>query len=88
MITTPLINFAYFLISGFIGWFPAGSGFNETVHNSVIWLGGYLALIDDLVPISTLATIMLLVFSLEIGLFGFRTLKWIISHIPAIGGRG
>jgi len=88
MIITPFVNFAYFLINGFISWFPQGSGLPQEVHDASIWLGGYLALINDLVPVAVLATVTGTVFLVEITLYGFRTLKWVFSHVPQIGGRG
>lgn len=88
MITTAIINLAYFFISGIIGFFPVGQSLPSLVHSSAIWLGGYLALINDMVPIATLATVIGVVFATEIALFGFRTIKWVISHLPFIGGKG
>lgn len=87
MITTAIINLAYSVVSWFIGLFPVGSTFPEEVHSSVLWLGGFFMLLNDIIPISSLVAIIVLVFSLELSLFGFRTLKWIISHLPFVGGK-
>lgn len=77
-------NFLEFLI----GLFPTGTGFPEGFHTAVTALGGYFHILDPLVPISTLLTCLSLIFGVEIAIFGFRTLKWLISHIPFLGGRG
>jgi len=88
MLITPLVNFAFYLVAHFIAFFPVGSGFPSDVHTSVVWLGGFFGLINDIVPISTLVTAVGIVFAVEIAIYGFKTLKWIISHIPLIGGKG
>jgi len=88
MLTTAFINFAYFLINGLISFLPTGGTFSSTIHTATQSLGGYLHIIDPLVPISTLAAAIALLVSVEIAIFGFRTLKWVFSHIPWIGGRG
>lgn len=87
MITTAIINLGYSIINGIIGFFPTGPGFNVEVHDAVTSLGGYLQILDPLIPIATLLTVVSLVFTVEIALFGFRTLKWVISHIPFVGGK-
>jgi len=85
---TAILNIIFSFISSLIGFFPAGTGFPDTVHTAMTSLGGYLHILDPLVPISTLLTCLTLIFSVEIALFGFKTVKCIISHIPWIGGRG
>jgi len=47
-----------------------------------------LSIFDPLVPISTLLTTVGLVISVEVIILGFRTLKWILSHVPLVGGKG
>jgi len=88
MITSAFIDLAYSGLSTLIGWFPMGTGLPIEVHTAVAGLGSYLGLLDALVPISTLATVVGLVFVLELLIFGFKTLKWLGSHIPFVGGRG
>lgn len=87
MITTAIINLGYAIVSSIIGLFPVGTGFPTEVHTAVTSLGQYLQLLDPLIPIPTLVSVVSLVFTIEIALFGFRTLKWILSHIPFIGGK-
>jgi len=88
MLTTGIIYLGYGLVSLILGIFPAGGTFPASLHNATQALGGYLHILDPLVPISTLLTCLTLVFSVEIALFGFKTFKWLVSHIPFIGGRG
>lgn len=88
MLTTAIINLGYTLISGLISIFPTGTGFPTGFHTAVTNLGGYLHILDPLVPISTLLTCLTLVFTVEIAIFGFKTFKWIFGHVPFIGGKG
>lgn len=88
MITTAIINLAYFLINGLISFFPVGTGFPSAAHDAAIALGGYLGILSPLIPTSTLLTCLTLVLTVELAIFGFKTLKWVISHIPWIGGKG
>jgi len=87
MISTALINLGYYMISGLISWLPSGSYFSSTVHTAVTALGGYLDILSPIVPVSTMLTVLTLVFGFEMSLFAFRTLKWIISHLPFVGGK-
>lgn len=85
---TILLNGLYGFLTFLIGLFPTGTGFPTAFHTAVTNLGGYLHILDPLVPISTLLTCLTLVFTVEIAIFGFKTFKWIFGHVPLIGGKG
>lgn len=85
---TFLLDIIYNFLQFIINLFPDGSGFPSGFHTAATTAGGYLKMIDELVPLSTLKTVLLLVFSVEIVIFTFKTLKWLLSHIPYIGGKG
>lgn len=76
------------MIDYIIGLLPNAIPFPEVVGTAFSTFGGYLSLISPIVPISTMATILGLVITIELTLFAFRTVKWIASFIPVIGGRG
>jgi len=88
MITEFFLNLPYFFLSWLIGLFPSSNGFPPEVHTAAAALGGYLGILDPLVPIATLATVVSLMFLVEVSIFGFKSLKWVLSHIPFIGGKG
>jgi len=88
MITTAFIDFGYFLLNGIISLFPSSVGFPQAAHDAMAGLGGYVGIWTPILPMATLLTVITLVFSVEIGIFGFKTGKWVISHIPWIGGKG
>ncbi len=85
---TFLLNTVYNFLSWFIALFPTGTGFSTDIHNAVIALGGYLHILDPLVPINILLTCVSLIFTVEIALFGFKTFRWVFSHVPFVGGKG
>lgn len=67
---------------------PTSSGFPTEVSSAVVTMGQYARVLDLLLPVSTLAQIIALVLSVEVGIFAFKSFRWLISHIPFIGGRG
>jgi len=83
-ILTQLYNFLQFLINIF----PTGTGFPTEVHSAFTTLGGYVGLMDSFISVQTILFCLTIVFGVEIALFGFKTIKWIISHIPFVGGKG
>jgi len=85
---TFILKKLYYFLAFIIGLFPTGKGFSTEVHNAFITLGGYMHTLDAMIPFETLFICLGLVFTVEIALFGFKTVKWLISHIPFIGGRG
>lgn len=85
---TFLINAVYTFLHYIINLFPSGSGFNSDIHNAVISLADYLHILDPLVPIDILLQCLLIIFGAEILIFGFKTFKWVVSHVPFVGGKG
>lgn len=88
MITSAIINLSSSLLNWLINLFPTSTGFPNEAHQAVTYLGGYLGIWSPILPTNNLIGIITLVIAVEVGIFGFKTLKWIISHIPMIGGKG
>jgi len=88
MIGDAFFSIVYWFVGGIINWFPASTGFPPEALSSASTIGGYFGMFSPLISISTLLTCLTLVFGVEIAIFGFRSLKWVISHIPLIGGKG
>jgi len=87
MITLLLIA-VYSFVSGLINLLPKGTGFPSEVHSAFSTLGSYTGILDVFIPLSTLLFCLTTIFSVELAIFGFKTVKWLISHIPIIGGKG
>lgn len=85
---TFLINLTYTFVQFIINLFPVGVPFGSAVHNGFVTIGGYIHTLDALIPFNTLLICLTLLFSVELAIFSFRTLKWVLSHIPMFGGKG
>jgi hypothetical protein len=85
---TEILQAVYSFLHFLIGLFPVGNGFPSEVHSAFTSLGGYVGLIDAFAPISVMLWCLTFIFGVEIAMFGFKTLKWLLSFIPIIGGKG
>jgi len=83
-----IIDIVYNFVSLIVNLFPTGSGFPEVWHTSAQTLGGYFNMMSVIIPVEALSVCIGLLITVELSLFGFKTVKWLISHIPFVGGRG
>jgi len=88
MIGDLFFSIVYWFANGLINMFPPSTGFPSEILPAAQTIGEYFGMFSPLISISTLLSCLTLVFSVEIAIFGFRTLKWVISHLPFIGGKG
>lgn len=88
MITNAFLTISYSILHWLINILPTSTGFPQEAHTAMESLGGYLGIWSPVLPISTLATVVSFVLAVEVGIFSFKSVKWIISHIPIVGGRG
>jgi Mg2+/citrate symporter len=88
MIGDQVLSIVFWFLGVIINLLPNSSGFPPQVIAGATMIGGYTQIFSPLVDFGTLATVVGLAFSVEIGIFGFKTLKWVLSHIPFIGGHG
>jgi len=88
MIVSAFISLAFLILDGIVSLLPNSTGFPQGAHDAVSGLGGYFGMFAPILPMSTLATCVGLIFSVEIAIFGFKSIKWIVSHIPWVGGHG
>jgi len=88
MIFSAFVILASYVILAIAGVLPDSTGFPPEVSAAITTMGQYARVLDLLLPVSTLATIIALVLSTQVAIFTFKSLKWIISYLPFIGGRG
>lgn len=86
MIGDLFLGVVFWFLTTVIGLLPSSNGFPTVVMTSAHTIGGYFGMLSPILPMGTLATVIALVFSVEIAIFGFKTLRWLIGHIPFIGG--
>jgi len=88
MITQAIINLAFTLISFFVSKLPDSAGLPTAFHTAATFLGSTLGLIGSLVDLASMLICLTLANGVILGVFGFKTFKWVVSHIPFVGGRG
>jgi len=88
MITSFLVSFAAYVLQTLVAIFPSSAGLPPDVTAALTQFGGYVGVLDPILPIATLATVFALVITFELSIFGFKALRWLISHVPFVGGRG
>lgn len=88
MIVGAFITFITYILSGIVSLLPVSAGFPSDVSSSVVTMAGYVAILNVLLPIPTLATVVGIVIAAELAIFTFKTFKWLISHLPFVGGKG
>jgi len=57
---------------------------SASISNALDTAGTYLALMDTVIPISTLLTVLGVIVSIEVGIFLFKGIMWVIKKIPFI----
>lgn len=85
MISTAFIMMAYQILGFFLLIFPISTGYPSEIQTAMSWIGGYLGMLDPLVPKETLLATVTIVFVVELVIFGYKLLTWIVSKIPFIG---
>lgn len=88
MIFTGFVYLASYVLGLIVAILPTSTGFPAEVSNAFTTLGGYVQILNTLLPIPTLATVLAILVSVDLAIFGFKTFKWVLSHLPFIGGRG
>jgi len=68
--------------------FPTSAGFPPEFSSAVGTIAGYAGMFDPMVPMSTLATAVSLIFTIELLILTFKATKWLFAYIPFVGGRG
>lgn len=88
MIMTALINTGAYIANLILFIFPDSNGFPAEVTTAFETLGGYVGILDPIVPIATLLTCLLLIVTFELTLFAFKAIRWLFGFVPFMGGRG
>lgn len=85
MITSFLLFFANYALQTFVSFLPFSAGLPDDVASSLYSFGGYVGILDPILPIATMATVFALVISFELAILSFNMLRWIVGYIPFIG---
>ena len=85
---TAILNLVYGFLTSIIELFPTGTGFDTDVHTAFQTLGEFMHVLDPMIPFDTLFQCLTLIFTVEFAVWTFKSIKWLASHIPWIGGKG
>lgn len=88
MITDAIITIAQNVVAALVNVLPNSSGFDPQIISAATTIGGYAGMFSPIVPMSTLAVAVGIGFSVEIAVFGWKTIKSLVSHLPWVGGAG
>lgn len=88
MITDKLIELPYYFLSFVIGLLPRSEGFPPTVLEAASSIGEKIGIFEPVMPVATLSACLGVLFAAQLGVWSWKSFKWIVGHIPYIGGRG
>jgi len=88
MIFTIFLTIAYYILGIIINFFPISTGFSTDVYTSFQYFAQQTTILQPIFPFDTMGQVLAILFVVELAIFGFETVKWLISHIPWIGGHG
>ena len=88
MILTTFLLLPYYFLAFIIGLMPASEGFPPEVLAGANAVGAKIGIFGPVMPVATLSTVLGLLFGAQLGIWAWKTFKWVMSHIPWIGGRG
>lgn len=87
MIVSGFIYLGSFIAGLILQVFPNSSGIPQEGLNAIAIFSGYVGMFNPIIPIPTMLTIIGLVIAFEILIFGFETIRFILSYIPFINGK-
>jgi len=88
MIADAFIAFGIFVASVVTSIFPPSNGLPTEAMVALQSLYGYVGMLNPLVPVDTLGVILGLYITFELSIFGFKTFRFLFSHVPLVGGKG
>lgn len=86
MITGFFLDLPYYFLSFLIGLLPASQGFPPDILSAAQYIGSKIGIFGPVMPIETLSACLGILFAAQLGVWAFKSLKWIISHVPFVGG--
>lgn len=57
---------------------------SSNVTSAITSAGNYLSIVNSVVPVSSLVAIILLMVSIDTGIFTYKIVKWLYTKIPGI----
>lgn len=85
MITNAFLSLTATFLEWLLSFFPYSTGFDSMTHDAFIYLGSYFSMLDPIFPIATLLTCVLAVVAVELSIYGFKFLRFLLGYMPFIG---
>lgn len=80
-----LLRQVYNFVQFTINLLPDGQPFSQEFSDAFVTLGSYWNMFDAIIPMTALGTVVLLIFSVELAIYGIKFVKWLIKLIPTVG---
>lgn len=87
MILSALISLPLFLFDYFLLLFPT-TAVSVGVASAISSAISALWALNSFIPVPTLGIVVGVLISVEISIFVFKLIRFLLSHIPFIGGKG
>jgi len=84
MITTFILSIPLFFIQALINVLPNSNGLPSEVTSAIVTVWNYGQGASFFFPISTLLTLVVLVFAFEAGILAWKFVNWILRKIPGV----
>lgn len=76
----------YRFLSFMIGILPAGHNLPPEILSGAVEVGGTIGIFSPVLPVATLGAALAILFGAQIGIWTWKTLKVLMTHLPWIGG--
>lgn len=86
MIAEFFLLLPYRFLSFLIGIIPDGIPLPSEIMEGAVEVGGTIGIFEPIMPLGTLASALTILFTAQIGIWTWKTLRMFASHLPYIGG--
>lgn len=88
MIFTGFVYLGAYVLSALIGILPDSTGYTTETLASFELMAGYAQILNSIIPAVELAVVLGIVIAVDIAIISFKTFRWLLAHLPLVGGRG
>lgn len=88
MIVDAFIYLAGSIILLLVQIFPKESTLGLDFSGAFDYAGQYVTFLNGIAPLDTMMQCLTLIISIEITVLLFKAIKWMVSYIPIVGGKG
>lgn len=86
MIVEFFLLLPYRFLSFMIGIIPAGKSLPSDVVDAANAVGGTVGIFSPIIPMVHLGAALSILFAAQIGIWSWKTIKVVMTHVPWVGG--